>query len=193
LPDKSAPRATKAAPGVASANIRLIGTLERQALHDRTALDRLTDAITSTAGSPIFVIAHAAWFTVWIGLNVTGHRFDPFPFNLLTLIVSLEAIFLTGFVLMTQNRMTRQADRRAHLDLQVNMLAEQELTTMLKMLTGICQRLDVQVAARDGRVEQLLADTDIHKIAVALDRELAGAATEPSSAPAPHTPLRRHS
>lgn len=169
---KRAPGEAKTAPGVASDNIRLIASLERQALHDRTALDRVTDTITSTAGSPIFVIAHAAWFTVWIGLNVTGHQFDPFPFNLLTLIVSLEAIFLTGFVLMTQNRMTRQADRRAHLDLQVNMLAEQELTTMLQMLTALCERAGVPGAARDARVAQMAKETDIHTIADAIDREL---------------------
>jgi uncharacterized membrane protein len=173
LAHKSTPAAAKTATvQVASDNIRLIATLERQALHDRTALDRVTDAITSTAGSPIFVIAHAAWFTVWIGLNITGHQFDPFPFNLLTLIVSLEAIFLTGFVLMTQNRMTRQADRRAHLDLQVNMLAEQELTTMLQMLTALCEHAGVPRATHDTRVAQLSKETDIHTIADAIDREL---------------------
>jgi uncharacterized membrane protein len=178
-----------AVPEPAARNIEAIAALEREALHDRSRLDRFTDAVTSVAGSPLFIVAHAAWFAAWVALNVMRvPAFDPYPFGLLVLIVSLEAIFLSTAVLMTQNRMQRQADKRAHLDLQVNLLAEQELTTMLKMLTGICQRLDVQVAARDGRVEQLLADTDIHKIAVALDRELAGAATEPSSAPAPHTP-----
>ena len=172
MSDKRAPDEAKTAPGVASDNIRLIASLERQALHDRTAIDRLTDAITSTAGSPVFVIAHALWFTIWIGLNVTGHRFDPFPFNLLTLIVSLEEIFLTGFVLMTQNRMTRQADRRTHLDLQVNMLAEQELTTMLQMLTALCEHTGVPNSIRDRRVAQMSKETDIHTIADAIDREL---------------------
>jgi uncharacterized membrane protein len=144
LPDN-----TTAVSEPAARNIEAIAALEREALHDRSSLDRFTDAVTAAA---------------------------------------LEAIFLSGAVLMTQNRMRRQADKRAHLDLQVNLLAEQELTTILNMLTGICQRLDVKVAARDGRVEQLLKDTDIHTIAVALDRELADAPTEPSSAPAPHTP-----
>jgi uncharacterized membrane protein len=88
---------------------------------------------------------------------------------------------------MTQNRMQRQADKRAHLDLQVNLLAEQELTTILKILTGISQRLGVPIEERDGSVDQLARETDIHTIAVALDREL-NDATAPSSAPAPHTP-----
>lgn len=116
--------------------------------------------------------------------------FDPYPFGLLMLIVSLEAIFLGAAVLMTQNRRQRQADKRAHLDLQVNLLAEQELTTILKMLTGICQRLDVQIVAREDNVEQLAKDTDIHTIAVAIDRQLTDAAS-PSSAPARRTPPRQ--
>jgi uncharacterized membrane protein len=74
--------------------------------------------------------------------------------------------------------MQRQADKRAHLDLQVNLLAEQELTSMLKMLTGICQRLAVTVDGRDAALDQLAKDTDIHTIAAALDRELAAPLTE---------------
>lgn len=169
-------------------NIEAIATLERAALHDRTRLDRFTDAVTATAGSPVFIVGHAAWFAGWITLNLAReHPFDPYPFGLLMLIVSLEAIFLSAAVLMTQNRMQRQADKRAHLDLQVNLLAEQELTTMLKMLAGICRHLNVTIDARDGHVEQQLADTDIHTISAAIDRELADA-TAPSSAPAPRTP-----
>jgi uncharacterized membrane protein len=83
-----------------------------------------------------------------------------------------EAIFATSFVMMTQNRMTRGADKRAHLDLQVNLLAEQELTAMLQMLNALCQRSGVAVTVRDSRVEELLKQTDIHKIANALDHEL---------------------
>jgi Predicted membrane protein len=86
--------------------------------------------------------------------------------------VSLEAIVLTGFVLMTQNRMTLQADKRAHLDLQVNMLAEQENTAMLQMLYALCRRSGVDVTLRDGQIKELLKDTDIHQIAVAVDRQV---------------------
>jgi uncharacterized membrane protein len=183
LPDKA-----PAIPEPAARNIETIARLEREALHDRSRLDRLTDAVTAAAGSPLFIVAHAIVFAVWIGLNTMGGRsFDPYPFGLLMLAVSLEAIFLSAAVLMTQNRMQRQADKRAHLDLQVNLLAEQELTTMLKMLTGISQRLGVTIGERDGSVDQLARDTDIHTIAAALDRELADT-TAPSSAPAPHTP-----
>jgi uncharacterized membrane protein len=173
-------------------NIAAIAALEREALHHRSTIDRTTDAVTSAAGTAAFLIAHATFFAVWIALNATGEMsFDPYPFNFLMLMVSLEAIFLTSIVLMTQNRMTRQADKRAHLDLQVNLLAEQELTAMLQMLHALCQRTGVEVKVRDTRVEQLLKETDIHQLATALDRELAderAPATEPASAPAPRTP-----
>jgi len=164
---------SKSADRPAAKNIEAIATLEREALHDRSRLDRVTDAITATAGSPTFIVVHAVWFFAWIAANLLRKSaFDPYPFSLLTLAVSLEAIFLTGFVLMTQNRMTRQADKRAHLDLQVNLLAEQELTAMLQMLYALCHRLGVDVTLRNEQIKELLKDTDIHQISVALDRNL---------------------
>ena len=188
MPDQRRDQTTPTDP--ASRNIEAIASLERAALHERTTIERVTDTVTAAAGSALFLVLHAGWFGVWIAVNVTSRSpFDPFPFTFLTLLVSLEAIILTGMVLMTQNRMTRQADKRAHLDLQVNLLAEQELTAMLQMLKALCERMDVPVPARETRVEQLVKDTDIHELASALDREMAEkAATASSSAPAPHTP-----
>ena len=90
----------------------------------------------------------------------------------LNLVVSLEAIVLTSFVLMTQIRMTKLADKRAHLDLQVNLLAEPELTTMLDMLDALCRRAGVRVSVADDRVAALLRNTDIHDIANRLDHAL---------------------
>ena len=166
-------------PAPAARNIEAIAALEREALHDRSRLDRFTDRVTAAAGSPLFIVGHAVWFSGWIAVNVLRERpFDPYPFGLLMLIVSLEAIFLSAAVLMTQNRMQRQADKRAHLDLQVNLLAEQELTSMLKMLTAICQRLAVTADGRDAVIDQLTKDTDIHTIAAALDSKLAAPLTE---------------
>jgi len=139
---------------------------------DRTRIDRLTEAVAHIAGSTPFIALHAIWFAAWIMLNTTRFAFDPYPYSLLNLVVALEAVFLTSVVLMTQNHMTRLADRRAHLDLQVNLLAEQELTAMLHMLHGLCTQAGVHVAIRDQRVQQRLAETDIRKIAVALERGL---------------------
>ena len=98
--------------------------------------------------------------------------FDPFPFNFLTLLVSLEAIFLSLFVLMSQNRMVRQADKRAHLDLQIDLLAEQELTATLHMLKALCAKLEVDVSIPDERVRAMLNETDVHKLASDLDDRL---------------------
>src|SRR5207249_1655562 len=104
----------------------------------------ISDSITRFAGSSLFIVLHIIWFTVWIILNLGSvhiiHSFDPYPFTFLTMVVSLEAIFLSIFVLISQNRMAHQADRRAHLDLQINLLAEQENTMMLRMLETLCER-----------------------------------------------------
>lgn len=151
-------------------NIRAMVELEQKALDGRTPLDRLTDTIARVAGSTPFIVLHAIGFVVWIVFNGTRFAFDAFPYSLLNLVVALEAVLLTSIVLMTQNHMTRLADRRAHLDLQVNLLSEQELTAMLRMLHALCTHAKVDVAIEDERVQQLLKETDIRKIAVALDQ-----------------------
>jgi uncharacterized membrane protein len=86
--------------------------------------DRVADGITAFSGSMQFVYVHIVWFTVWIVLNVTIARFDPFPFGLLTLIVSLEAIFLSTFVLLSQNREASRSDLRSEIDFETNVLSE---------------------------------------------------------------------
>jgi uncharacterized membrane protein len=130
------------------------------------------------------VATHAVVFAVWIGINLReGWAFDRFPFSLLNLAVSLEAIFLSSFVLMTQNRMTSQADKRAHLDLQVNLLAEQELTAILHMAHALCQHAGVRVNVRDGRIADLLKETNIQNVAVALEQGLARETGDPTTRP----------
>jgi len=153
-------------------NIRTMVELERQVQDSRAPLDRFTDAIARVAGSTPFIVFHAVWFVAWMVTSATRFAFDLYPYSLLNLVVALEAVFLTSVVLMTQNHMRRLAERRAHLDLQVNLLSEQELTAMLRMLHGLCTQAGVQVAIRDERVQQLLAETDIRQIAVALDLSL---------------------
>ena len=114
-------------------------------LDKRSPAQRVSDAVTRALGSASFGILHLVWFAAWIVMNTYRpfgvKAFDPYPFGLLTMLVSLEAIFLTIMVLISQNRMTMQADRRAHLDLQVNLLAEQEGTAMLRMLERITVHL----------------------------------------------------
>jgi uncharacterized membrane protein len=149
-------------------NVRTIAGLETEALRERSLTDRISDAITRFAGSGVFVSLHIIWFIVWIALNAGSirglHPFDPYPFTFLTMVVSREAIFLSIFVLVSQNRMTRQADRRAHLDLQVNLLAEQENTMMLHMLRNLCEYHGIQPPSATEEVRSLFKKTDLHKL-----------------------------
>ena len=157
-------------------NIHAIADLEERALHQRGAADRLSDAISRAMGSGPFALLHVIGFSAWLVLNtrlVPGiEPFDPYPFYLLTHVVALEAFFLAVFVLMSQNRMTRQAEKRAHLDLQVNMLAEQELTAILRMVHGLCKKHGVEVVMHEDRLEELVKETDVQSVAAALEDRL---------------------
>jgi uncharacterized membrane protein len=128
-------------------NIRTIIQLRRKASRERSAQDRAADAITSFSGSMLFVHLHIAWFSIWVLLN-TGrfgvHAFDPFPYGLLTMVVSLEAIFLSTLVLITQNRLSDEGEQRADLDLQIGLLTEHELTRVLRMLDAIQEKLGIE-------------------------------------------------
>ena len=97
-------------------NIRTIIHLRTQAARERNLQGRIADAITSFSGRMIFAYVHITWFGLWILLN-TGHFgvhvFDPFPYGLLTMLVSLEAIFLSTFVLISQNRLGEETEQRA--------------------------------------------------------------------------------
>ena len=112
------------------------------------------------------------WSTA--NLNLIPHlkAFDPFPFGILALFVSSESVFLTIFVLISQNRMARQAERRSHLDLQVGMLAEQELTMILQMLQKLCQHTGVDVKSATQQVQGFSETTDVHKLASELEEKL---------------------
>jgi uncharacterized membrane protein len=154
-------------------NIHAVIELERETVRERSRLERFTDAVSIAAGSSWFVVVHVVWFAFWIVMNVKLRPFDPYPFNLLTLAVSLEAIVLTSFVLMTQDRMTRLADRREHLDLQIDILAEQELTAILRVVCLVAERVGVNVAEFEPKIAQLLQRTDVQRLASELDQELA--------------------
>jgi uncharacterized membrane protein len=127
-------------------NVETILELEEAAKSSRSTGDRFAAMIARFCGSMRFVWLHVVWFGLWIAANTIPGlpRFDPFPFTFLTLCVSLEAIFLSTFILISQNHETRLSERRNHLDLQVNLLAEQENTKMLSMLKRIAEKLGVQ-------------------------------------------------
>ena len=130
-------------------NIQAIIKLEEEAFHTLSRGEHVSNAIARYVGRMSFAIYHIIGFGIWILIN-TGlvpsiQPVDPFPFTLLTTLVSLEAIFFSIFLLINQNAMSRQSDHRAHLDLQVNLLAEQEATQMLRMIRRICRKFEVEV------------------------------------------------
>jgi len=128
-------------------NIMAISDMQRKDVAARKPQERISDLITRFSGSMVFVYLHAVWFGLWILLNLNLIKlpylteFDPFPFGLLTMVVSLEAIFLSTFVLISQNRMAGISEKRSELDLQVNMLAEQKAAKTLELLEHIAQQL----------------------------------------------------
>ncbi len=117
-----------------------------------------------------FVWTHVLWFTAWIAWNAWPRlsHFDPFPYALLTFVVSLEAIFLSTFILVSENRQARVADRRNLLDLQVNLLAEQENTKMLRLLVELARRAGI--AVDDAELAALTTPTDTNQLAAQIER-----------------------
>jgi uncharacterized membrane protein len=108
--------------------------------------DRIADTITSLSGRMGFAYVHIVWFGLWILLNtgrVGVRAFDPFPYGLLTMIVSLEAIFLSTVVLISQNRLSGEIERRADLDLHIGLLTEHEVTRVLQMLDAIQRKMGI--------------------------------------------------
>jgi uncharacterized membrane protein len=155
-------------------NIEAIAKLEESFVKNRTAGERLTDWIANFSGSLKFISIHVAVYGAWILVNTGKSRwlphFDPFPFLLLSVVVSLEAIFLSTFVLIKQNRMSKRADQRAHLDLQINLLTEREMTLMLQMLHRISTKLGVR--SRDEEIEEFAEETSVAAVAEELRARL---------------------
>jgi uncharacterized membrane protein len=126
-------------------NVQAMQRLEAAALASRSWSDRIAGFIARFCGSMPFVWVHVAIFATWLFFNSwpTLPHFDPYPFTFLTLVVSLEAIFLATFILISQNHELRITERRNQLDLQINLLTEQENTKMLQMLERIARKVGV--------------------------------------------------
>jgi uncharacterized membrane protein len=150
-------------------NIDAVAKLEHDALGRRTVTERISDAITGLVGNVGFLAGNLLLVIGWGLLNLRiipeVKPFDPFPFGVLALIVSSEGVFLTIFVLISQGRMPRQSEQRSHLGLQVGMLSEQGLTTILQMLQKLCQHMGVDVDASKQEIQSFSTSTDVHKLA----------------------------
>ncbi len=166
----------RAAENPTQYNIEAIAKLEHDALERRTATERVSDVMTKLVSNMGFLLAHLILISGWSLVNlhiIPGFKaFDPFPFGILGLLVTSESVFLTIFVLISQGRMARQSERRSHLDLQVGMLSEQELTTILQMLQQLCQHAGVNVDSSKQEIQSFSKTTDVHKLASELEEKL---------------------
>lgn len=170
----------ESSPGLAQVverNIQALLLHRRDQQESRTNQERTADAITRFTGSMRFVYIHLVLFGAWIIINlgwVPGvPRFDP-SFVVLAMVASVEAIFLSTFVLISQNRMAALADRRADLDLQVSLLAEHEITRLITLVTAVAERLELDVAknpelaelAQDVAPEKVMEKMEAHERAM---------------------------
>jgi uncharacterized membrane protein len=149
-------------------NIDAIVRMEAGYNQQRSLSDRLADKIGDFSGSMAFVLLHLGIYGTWILINLgvlpVAPRFDPFPFMLLSMVVGVEAIFLSTFVLMKQKRMSQRADDRAHL------LAEREMTLVLQMLEGISHKLGVTVG--DKELRELAEETPLEAMAAEVQKAM---------------------
>jgi uncharacterized membrane protein len=150
-------------------NIRAIAVMQEHLHARRNLIDRIADVIGNFSGSMAFVFLHVTWFTFWFlwntGVIPNHHRFDPFPFILLAMIVSVEGVLLSTFVLMKQNRMQRQSDTRDHINLQIDLLAEEEVTKSLQLLRAICRKLEITEADLDAELAEMASATSLDTLA----------------------------
>jgi uncharacterized membrane protein len=149
-------------------NLQAIKRWERTILQGRSKAEQVSDWIAAKAGSGPVLVFHVVWFGVWVAVNAGAIRgirpFDRFPFPFLTLAVSLEAIFLALFVLASQNRLALQADKRSHLDLQIDLLAEREMTAVLQLLQDITRHLEIKTSVTPEQLGDLMKKTDLRRL-----------------------------
>lgn len=154
---------------------RIIKSLKAEADKKRAVSEKIADAMTAACGSITFLALNAAWFILWIIWNVGWipdlKPFDPYPFGLLTMIVSLEAIILAIFVLISQNRGSKIDDLREEVDLQVDIITEQELTKLMAMVTILLEKNGVNIS-KDEELQEMLKPTNFEKIKKALEKQV---------------------
>jgi uncharacterized membrane protein len=158
-------------------NIRALQLRREREENEATAEERVAEAITRFTGSMRFVYLHLVFFGFWLVANlgwVPGvPAWDP-SFVVLAMIASVEAIFLSTFVLISQNRMAAAADKRADLDLQVSLLAEHEVTKLVTLVSGIADRMGVKTEA-DSDLEEITRDVAPEAVLDELEETEAGA------------------
>lgn len=162
-------------------NYAFVQSLKSKTDAQRTLSEKFADQITQRFGSMTFLIINVVWFTIWILIN-TGvvpivPIFDPFPFGLLTMIVSLEAIALAIVVLISQNRASQIADLREEIDLRMDIIAEGEITKLLEIVSKIAQKHGIDLS-QDHDLKVMLEPTNTNEIEKELENEIVNGIAE---------------
>ncbi|MDO8430476.1 MAG: DUF1003 domain-containing protein [Candidatus Taylorbacteria bacterium] len=154
---------------------KIFRSIKAKADAKRTGMERIADAMTSRFGSNTFLLLNIVLFILWVLINTDQigaiSVFDPFPFNLLTTIVSLEAIILAIFVLISQNRTTKVDDLREETHLQINLITERELTKLMKMMALLLERQGVDLS-QDPELIKMLKPISEEEIEKRLEKEI---------------------
>ena len=158
------PKSTMA--GVVERNIETLLSRRNQEEISKPLPERIADAVSRFTGSITFVYIHLVGFGLWIMINVGGTPLPPFDstFVILAMFASVEAIFLSTFVLITQNRMAAQADSRADLDLHVSLLAEHEVTRLITLVTAMAEEMGIEPAINHPELAELAKDVDPERV-----------------------------
>ena len=154
---------------------KIFQSIKARANSQRTISERIADWMTTRFGSMTFLTANVLFFTAWILINTNYIKiipvFDPFPFSLLTTIVSLEAIILAIFVLISQNRNSKVDDLREETHLQINLIAEKEITKIMKMIEILLEKQGVDLS-QDPELKKLLKPISEEEIEIKLEKEI---------------------
>ena len=148
-----------------SQDIESILELEKEDARRLSRLHKVSHTVGWFVGTIHFVTSQVVLVLLWVVWNAwSSARFDPYPFPLLSAVLALEAVLLTSFVLIRQNAMDLQSERRNHLDLQINLLAEKEATSILRALGEIARKFDIDLS-REAEHSELTRDTPVESIA----------------------------
>ena len=152
-----------------------IKSIKAKANLKRSWVEKVADLLTQKFGTILFLSLNAVWFIVWLLINldlVPGIKpFDPFPFGLLTMIVSLEAIFLAIIVLISQNREEKITDLREEISLQIGIYSERELSKVLELMTLLLKKNNIDVSD-DKLLQRMLKPFDMNRVEKVLEDQV---------------------
>jgi uncharacterized membrane protein len=161
---------------VQETSIETVVRLEAEAEQRVSPTDRISEAIGSFAGTNYFILLQLACVSVWVLINTGALRvvsaFDPYPFPLLATLLALEGVLLAAFVLISQKRMSQRAEQRSHLDLQINLLAEKEVTKVIQLLQRMNRHMGLGEELADAETRELSKDTAVEGLARGLRESL---------------------